>query len=129
MLCRSRSRFGIRTATGWRRWLRGLEVTRVGLEASGGYERGLATALWAAGFEVVVQPTEIRAFARFKRIRAKNDKLDARVIAMATAQVEAKGAQRVEANLEDEQKGDGGEQGQAEGDNHRLHFFVPNSVI
>ena len=62
----------------------------MGLEASGGYERAVAEALRAAGFEVVVhQPAEVRAFAKFKRIRAKNDPLDAKVIALATTQVEA----------------------------------------
>jgi transposase len=35
-------------------WLRAREVGRVGLEASGGYERGVRAALEAAGFEVVV---------------------------------------------------------------------------
>jgi len=71
-------------------WLKAREVVRVGLEASGGYERAAAQALTAAGFEVVVhQPLEVRLFARLKRQRAKNDQIDARVIAMATAQVEA----------------------------------------
>lgn len=71
-------------------WLRAREVGRVGLEASGGYERGVRAALDEAGFEVVVhQPIEVRRFAQLKRRRAKNDRLDARLIAAATAQVEA----------------------------------------
>lgn len=71
-------------------WLKGREVGRVGLEASGGYERGVRAALEAAGFEVVLhQPLEVRRFAQLKRRRAKNDRLDARLIAAATAQVEA----------------------------------------
>jgi transposase len=46
-------------------------------------------ALEAAGFEVVIhQPVEVRLFARLKRQRAKNDQLDARLIAEATAHVE-----------------------------------------
>ena len=70
-------------------WLESHGVRRVGLEASGGYERAAAEALRAAGSEVVVhQPAEIRAYAKFKRIRAKNDRIDAKVIALATAQVE-----------------------------------------
>jgi len=65
-------------------------VGRVGLEATGGYERGVRLALEAAGFEVVVhQPLEVRRFAQLKRRRAKNDRLDAQLIAAATAQVEA----------------------------------------
>lgn len=71
-------------------WLRAREVGRVGLEATGGYERGVREALDAAGFEVVVhQPIEVRRFAQLKRRRAKNDRLDAELIAAATAQVEA----------------------------------------
>jgi transposase len=70
-------------------WLRAREVGRVGLEATGGYERGVRVALEAAGFEVVVhQPIEVRLFAQLKRRRAKNDRLDAQLIAAATAQVD-----------------------------------------
>jgi len=71
-------------------WLKAREVGRVGLEATGGYERGVRQALEAEGFEVVVhQPIEVRRFAQMKRWRAKTDRLDARLIAAATAQVEA----------------------------------------
>lgn len=71
-------------------WLKAREVGRVGLEATGGYERGVRAALEAAGFEVVThQPLEVRLFAKLKRRRAKNDRLDAALIAAATAQVEA----------------------------------------
>jgi transposase len=70
-------------------WLRARRVGRVGLEATGGYERKVRAALEAAGFEVVVhQPLEVRLFARLKRLRAKNDRIDARLIAQATAQAE-----------------------------------------
>jgi transposase len=71
-------------------WLKAREVGRVGLEATGGYERGVRQALEAAGFEVVVhQPIEVRRFAQLKRWRAKTDRLDAQLIAAATTQVEA----------------------------------------
>ena len=71
-------------------WLKAREVGRVGMEATGGYERSPRAALEAAGFEVVVhQPLEVRLFARLKRLRAKNDRIDARLIAAATAQVDA----------------------------------------
>jgi transposase len=70
-------------------WLAGHGVGRVGVEASGGYERAVASFLRERGCEVIVhQPAEVRAFARFKRIRAKNDRIDAAVIAQATAQVD-----------------------------------------
>jgi transposase len=76
-------------------WLKAREVGRVGLEATGGYERALRAALEAAAFEVVVhQPLEVRLYAKLKRRRAKNDRLDARLIAAATAQVEAVRAAR-----------------------------------
>jgi transposase len=71
-------------------WLRRHGIERVGLEASGGYERMVIEALEAAGLEVVLhQPLEVRLFARLKRLRAKNDRLDAALIAAATAQVDA----------------------------------------
>ena len=76
-------------------WLKAREVGRVGLEATGGYERGVRAAFEAEGFEVVVhQPIEVRLFAKLKRRRAKNDRLDAHLIAAATAQVEAVRAAR-----------------------------------
>lgn len=76
-------------------WLRAHKVGRVGLEATGGYERLVRTALEQAGFEVVVhQPLEVRLFAKLKRRRAKNDRLDARLIAAATVQVDAVRAAR-----------------------------------
>ena len=71
-------------------WLGEQGVDRVGLEASGGYERPVRAALEAQGFAVVVhQPIEVRLFARLKRLKAKNDRLDAALIAAATAQVDA----------------------------------------
>jgi transposase len=70
-------------------WLKSLGVSRVGLEASGGYERAVRAALHAEGFEVVVhQPLEVRLFARLRRLKAKNDRIDALLIAAATARVE-----------------------------------------
>jgi transposase len=74
---------------GWRELLallRRHEVSRVGLEATGGYERGIADALRQKGFSVLVmQPLQVKAFARFHLQRAKNDRLDAMLIAACTA--------------------------------------------
>lgn len=57
-------------------------VDAVAVEASGGYERKLVAALRAAGQRVLVlAPREVRLFAEMRRKRAKNDRLDARVIA------------------------------------------------
>ena len=61
-------------------------VTRVGIEASGGYERGVVRHLRAAGCTVLVlQPAQVRAYARVRLRRAKNDALDAALIAAVTA--------------------------------------------
>lgn len=70
-------------------WLRSRKVGRVGMEATGGYERTAREGLSAAGFEVVIhQPAEIRLFARLKRLKAKTDHKDAILIAAATAQLD-----------------------------------------
>lgn len=67
-------------------WLRQHHVQRVGIEASGGYERAVVAHLRRDGFEVVVfQPAQVRAYARFHLQRAKNDKIDAGLIAACTA--------------------------------------------
>ena len=64
-------------------------VTRVGIEATGGYERGVVKHLRAAGFTVLVlQPIQVRAYARMHLRRAKNDALDAVLIAACTAAIE-----------------------------------------
>jgi transposase len=71
-------------------WLEARSVTRVGMEATAGYERGVLGVLQARGFETVLhQPIEVRLFARLKRRKAKTDRLDARLIAAATAQVDS----------------------------------------
>lgn len=63
-------------------WLQAHGVVRVGLEATGGYEQAVAAALRAAGFAVLLlQPVQVRAFAKFRLQRAKNDQIDARLIA------------------------------------------------
>lgn len=64
-------------------------VTRVGIEATGGYERGVVEHLRAAGFVVLVlQPIQVKAFARVHLRRAKNDLLDAELIAACAATLE-----------------------------------------
>jgi transposase len=53
------------------------------LEASGGYEAIVAGALWEAGFQVaVVNPRQVRDFARGMGKLAKTDQIDARVLAL-----------------------------------------------
>jgi transposase len=69
-------------------WLRQHRVKRVGIEASGAYEQAVVVELRRKRFVVVVfQPAQVRAYARFKGQRAKNDKIDAASIAACTAAV------------------------------------------
>lgn len=65
-----------------RAWLVEHRVERVGIEASGGYERRVLVALRVGGLAVrLLQPGQVRAFARAKLRRAKTDKIDAGLIA------------------------------------------------
>jgi transposase len=67
-------------------WLRKHRVKRVGIEASGGYEQAVVAKLRRDSFLVIVfQPIQVRAYAKFHLQRAKNDKIDARLIALCTA--------------------------------------------
>ena len=64
------------------RWLRGLKPQAVGFEASGGYERLLLAALCAANLPARrVNPARLRQFARAAGVLAKNDRIDAMMIA------------------------------------------------
>jgi transposase len=70
-------------------WLRRQRVRRVGIEASGGYDKAVVARLRQDGFEVVVfQPAQVRAYAQFRLQRAKNDRIDATLIATCTAACE-----------------------------------------
>jgi transposase len=85
--------FGVpNDAAGFRRLVRQLpapESCRVVLEATGGYQRLVVAALVAAGHTVaVVNPRQVRDFARGLGILAKTDRLDARVIARFGQQVQ-----------------------------------------
>lgn len=64
-------------------------VGRVGIEATGGYERGVVGHLRRAGFIVLVlQPVQVKAYARLHVRRAKNDAIDAALIAACAALLE-----------------------------------------
>jgi len=77
---------------GWRTLVVNLTrigVTRIGIEATGGYERGVVEHLRAAGFTVLVlQPIQVKAFGRVHLRRAKNDALDAVLIAACAASLD-----------------------------------------
>src|SRR5262245_27712186 len=80
------------SSAGWRRLASAFSkigVTRVGIEASGGYERGVIGHLQEHGFAVLLlQPMQVKAFARAQLRRAKNDALDAALIAAYAAFVD-----------------------------------------
>ena len=84
--------------TNWRELieqLRGFSIAAIGLEASGGYERGVMRALLAAGMPVrQINPFRLRQFASASGVLAKNDRLDARMIASFIAIMPARPAQR-----------------------------------
>jgi transposase len=86
------------TLSGWRALAANLAkvgVTRVGIEATGGYERGVVEHLCAAGFTVLVlQPAQVKAFGRVHLRRAKNDALDAVLIAACAAALDPPGIAR-----------------------------------
>ncbi len=64
-------------------------VELVVMEATGGYETAVATALVGAGLRVaVVNPRQVRDFAKASGRLAKNDRIDAQVIAAFGAAIE-----------------------------------------
>src|SRR5450432_165813 len=73
------------TAEGYRElasWFRRNKVGKAVMEASGGYEREWAKALRNASIEVrIVDPKRVRSFARSAGRLAKNDAIDAEMIA------------------------------------------------
>jgi transposase len=75
--------------------LHNFSISAIGLEASGGYERGVIRTLLAAGMPVrQVNPFKLRQFARASGVLAKNDPLDARLIASFVAIMPTRPAQR-----------------------------------
>ena len=68
--------------------LKGREIKAIGLEPSGGYERGVSRALRKAGLPVrLVNPYRVRQYARALGKQAKNDQIDAAMIARFTAEL------------------------------------------
>jgi transposase len=65
-----------------------LQPALIVLEATGGFEVPLATTLAAAGLSVaVINPRQVRAFARAVGLLAKTDPIDARVLALFAERV------------------------------------------
>lgn len=68
--------------------LRGKPIQAIGLEPSGGYERDLVRALRRAGLPVrVLNPRRLRQYARALGALAKNDRIDALMIARYAAEL------------------------------------------
>ncbi len=79
------------TPDGWRQARAACRGAVVGLEASGGYERGVLRCLLADAIEVRrINPYRLRHYAKALGIKAKNDRLDAEVIALFTATMPAR---------------------------------------
>jgi transposase len=78
-------------SAGWKELigrLRRFRVVAIGMEPSGGYERGLASALHRAGVPVRnVNPHKLRHYGRALGVLAKTDSIDAMLIARYTAQM------------------------------------------
>jgi len=88
----------VNAAAGWAELiekLRGLNIAAIGIEASGGYERGIVRALLAARYSVrLINPFKLRQFAKACGVLAKNDRLDARMIARFVATMPTRPMQR-----------------------------------
>lgn len=70
------------------------EISRVLIEATGGYEKSVLIALNSAGFETIcINPVRARRFAEAMGIKAKTDKIDAEVLADFAAHLSASPSQ------------------------------------
>ena len=70
-------------------WLTEHGVIHAGIEASGGYEAAIIEHLHAQGIAITrFQPAQVRSYAGYRLQRAKNDKIDARMIAACTHDAE-----------------------------------------
>lgn len=94
--------------TGFRRLLGELPAAGsclVVVEATGGYQRELVAELIAAGHPVaVVNPRQVRDFARGLGILAKTDRIDARVIARFGQQAQPRPTKKLSKNQEELQQ-------------------------
>jgi transposase len=81
-------------AAGWRllvRELKTIGMRAIGIEASGGYERGVVKALLKADLPVrLINPWKLRQFAKAAGLLAKNDRLDAHANAWFVATLPAR---------------------------------------
>ena len=67
-------------------YFRARGITHIGIESTGIFHRDAVEVLREAGFSVaVLQPMQVKAYARFRLHRAKSDALDAKLIARCAA--------------------------------------------
>jgi len=86
MCCVGNDEAGIAKATGW---LKQVDPAIIVMEATGGMEVSLYVALQEANLPVaVINPRQIRDFARSMGILAKTDKVDAKVLARYAATIQ-----------------------------------------
>lgn len=79
-------------------WLSGRRIRAIGIEASGGYESGVLRALLDAGLPARrLNPYRVRCYAQALGILAKNDRIDASVIARFVHSIEQRVVERSEA--------------------------------
>lgn len=72
-------------------------IAAIGVEASGGYEREVMRALWHAGLSVRrIMPLRLRRFAQSYGVHAKNDRIDARMIARFLASMPTRPADEID---------------------------------
>ena len=72
-------------------WMQDLQPALIVVEATGGYQRAVVEVLFHAGLPVaVVNPAQVRQFARACGLLAKTDKLDAQVLAVFGQRVQPK---------------------------------------
>lgn len=68
------------------RSLKNIDIAKIVYEATGGYENLLTQVLANNNLRpMIVNPNRIRAYARAKNVRAKTDKIDAKMIAAFAA--------------------------------------------
>ena len=78
-------------------------ITKIVCESSGGYENTLISVCSKAGYHVWrVDPKRIKAFIASEGVKAKTDKIDAKMIALFASQKEASYTQNKRSDLDEE---------------------------
>ncbi|MCE7766648.1 transposase, partial [Pseudomonas putida] len=82
--------------------MKDFKISRVLIEATGGYEKEVLIALRSAGFETIcINPARARKFADAMGKKAKTDKIDAEVLADFAAHLSAPQGQPISPEREE----------------------------